>query len=516
MCGRKLDSEEQAEVPPAVIDLLEIVRTKALSLPQLNESSSGLPVRELGAMSLRSLLYLIRSLGSRVARDSRGKEAETSNEDAVKCAAELLSDWPRNFRRMLAAKLGPPSLANPCSFATGRLSGLYGSLIYGFEPKQDAALIRSEMVKSAIERFGVGTRDVNERKKVCGSSPKYVTRPELAMRLGIERYDVDQMLADGNVSAVRVKRGNTGCAVLYDLTTVRCRSPFQEKRYSATDAAAVIGIQRQTLLLLREQGVFPRREVLRGKQGFFEQDVKEFREKLLRRASVSSKKSLKGNNISLDKLFARPTVSAMAKAIVISEVISGRLPVAGMSSKSLSDILLPEEAVISLLKVRCGPDWASLRERSSNVVNGSGGISTRQAAREIGCHPSTISGLIKRGLLRRVDGQGNTIWICQKSVDKFRKRFEPLGSVARTARTTTRLLIKICDELKINLVRVQSSLVPLGAFIRRIHLPNLLSKRWYAKVVDYQTRHKWRRLVEVGVMEGPNLEELPNVGGCIN
>ena len=99
-CGASLfEQPRNALISLAEVDLLDIIRLKVLGLPG-KVYCSGLPTRELQAMSLRCLVQLINTLGKCSMEERNEIDLEDSGR-IVHSAATILDEWPENFFRLL-------------------------------------------------------------------------------------------------------------------------------------------------------------------------------------------------------------------------------------------------------------------------------------------------------------------------------------------------------------------------------------------------------------------------------
>lgn len=513
-CGQSLIHSMELRVPTAVVELLDIVRRKVLSLSAATESASGLPVRALGAMSLRSLLFLIRSLGRRSAGEWGKSKLSMEKARIVEEAAKVLSDWPNNFRKMLDAMTGPASSGGPCKLSKGELSGFYISIMFGIRRRDESAFMRDELVKYAVERFGKGTDDRTEKARIIGDRQQYFTRSEMAARLGVDRRSANRILSEGSVETIRVESANGRSRVLIDLSSIPVPPSPNGKILNADEAAAAIGFPRKVLTLLKETSLFKPRYLPPGIRGFHELDIEEYRTRLLNPLTEVPAPGKKEKLLTLGQLLAGSKADMMTKAVVISEIHAGRLPVSAKNAKTVQDILIAQDVLRSLTQTRSLPDWRALRGSSWNVSNDYGGISMGQAAREIGCSQATVCALRTKEILRRSSGNGCAKWVNAESVDTFRSRFESLSSFARALRTNSSALRRVCDELRIALLDIDQENGNHQLFIRRQDISKLLSGRQFAKSVGRHTRLRWKRLAETHAINGNKRKLERNKSGA--
>jgi TniQ len=496
-CGQALTHAEAQEVSTAAVELLAIVRTKALSLPTPTESVNGLPVRALEAMSLKSLLFLIRTLGRRSAGKMGKVDTSMDERKIVELAAQVLSDWPNNFRAMLDAKTGPASPSNPCKLSKGTLSGLYLAIMYGFKQRDEAKFVRDALVKYAADRFGMGTDDLNERARILGCGQQYVTRGEMAARLGVDRRFANRILAEGSIDTIRVEGARKRKRVLIDMSAITIPFSPIAKIYNTKEAADAIGIPRRVLVLLKETGMFETRYLPPGIRGFHQQDIEAFKARLLNPVAAGTRFSAQEKMRNLGRFLLDSSTGAMTKAMVIAEIYAGRMPVAAPVAKTVSEIQISQTDLRSLLQALNVPDWRVLRGTSWNLSNGHGGISMCQAAREIGCSQPAVRVLIQEGRLSQSQGNGCAMWVSAESVDTFRAQFESISSFAREIRSLPRVLMRVCDELHLPLLVINLDNGVRAAFIRKEDIPKVISGRQHVACADRQTRLRWEHISQM-------------------
>ncbi len=511
-CGQVFSHTEAQRVSTAVVELLELVRTNALSLPKPTQSACGLPVGPLSSMSLRSLLFLIRSLGRRGAGESGKSQLSMAPERIVQLAAEELSDWPNNFKKMLDAMAGPASPTNPCKLSKGELSGFYASIMYGIKRREESDFIRDELVKYAVERFGVGTDDHDERARILGDGHQYIIRSEMAARLGVDRRFANRILSKGSVETVRVESGGRRGRILIDLSAFPIPSGPAGRIYNTDDAAAAIGIPRGVLVLLKELKLFEGRHCPPGIRGFHERDVEAYRARLLDSVKQNSSYFGEGNTLCLGQFLASRGMNMMTKAMVVSQIHSGHLQVATAVAKTVYEIRIPLHAISPLRHTGSLPDWRLLRGTRPNLSNSEGGISMSQAAREIGCDFAAIPNLVLQGLLQQSPGNGCARWVYAASVDSFRATFQPLRSLAREIRSMPCVVKRICDEFSIGLLDIAPRSKHHILFIRHVDIPKVLSNYQHVKGLDRHTRLRWKRFAEAKSLIGTRVIEVDKAG----
>ena len=95
-CSGDLSNCDLSSISDAEASLLNIIRRKALSHPPDESNPMGLPQDQLIAMSLRSLLLTIRTVGKhRIIADGTSDRSE--EKEIVAAASRVLVQWPTNF-----------------------------------------------------------------------------------------------------------------------------------------------------------------------------------------------------------------------------------------------------------------------------------------------------------------------------------------------------------------------------------------------------------------------------------
>ena len=162
-CGAALHRSDDSSVAPAVRELLDIVRRKVLHLELGTDYSSGLPIVELWNMDLKSLIYLIGTLGRRVAM-RRGAMKWNDFGKILPGAAEALANWPHGFHDWLGELTVDIPDDAPLKLSAPPLRGIYYSLSYGIRPRSFADFIRRALSAFVVNHFGTGYRGLEFRR----------------------------------------------------------------------------------------------------------------------------------------------------------------------------------------------------------------------------------------------------------------------------------------------------------------------------------------------------------------
>jgi hypothetical protein len=459
ICGANLAQKASSTAEPAVVDLLDIVRRKALSLPSATTCDSGIPVLKLEGMSLRSLLYLIRSFGRRDTRKPEVPQSWRAYEVIVNSAAKMLADWPNNFVGMLDNLVCDLSPGSAVHLTKGRLSGVYYSLMYGIKPREEAEFVRAELSRYAEDHFGVGCEDRDLLANQQGQSKKYITRKEFAQKVGVDRRYANRVLDTQGLATVRVDGARKRPRYLIAAETLAGLPTRAEgKVYSTGDAAIFTGLPRSVLTLLKREGGFEVNHLPAGIRGFHEKDIDAFLKRLAKLVPREPQKPSDRLSIRLGNLLKGGSSDIWSQAHLIKEVLGGRIAVVGVDGDQVRGLLLDKDAVgRHLLRTHSAANWQHARNLIPNSKNECGGISGAQAAREVGCDSRTVQMLVMNGILRRSDGNGCALWVDGESVDEFRRAFVPITRIAYEAQTTTDMLRRFCKKNEIEMLRFRDS-----------------------------------------------------------
>jgi hypothetical protein len=174
-------------LPEDEAELLDIIRRKVLGLPVSPESSTGIPISQLSALSLRGLLSLMRTL-AKFHLQLRTVKQLHDPQSVVTAAAYVLRSFPANFHALLW-KIGEQHVRDRCGSAVkSQFSDIYAS-IFKFragDAPETRDFLGSAFLDFAINQWCRGVVDHKLLPRLQKSIPKrLITRDEFGKRFGI-------------------------------------------------------------------------------------------------------------------------------------------------------------------------------------------------------------------------------------------------------------------------------------------------------------------------------------------
>ena len=126
-CGAIFGQVDGPTLPDDEAELLDIIRGKVLRLPVSPESSTGMPISGLSALSLGGLLYLMRTLAKSHLQKKDRRQLDDP-QAVVTAAAYVLRSFPDNFHKLLW-RIGEQSVPERCSGGVrGQFSDIYAGI----------------------------------------------------------------------------------------------------------------------------------------------------------------------------------------------------------------------------------------------------------------------------------------------------------------------------------------------------------------------------------------------------
>jgi hypothetical protein len=353
-CGASLFTQGKVSISPAEADLLDIVRRKVLGLPG-NVYCSGLPTRDLQAMSLLCLVQLINTLG----KCHIEEQNETNLADCgriVHSAANVLTGWPENFNRLLEQLT--EDIPSNLQLAQGPLKAIYYLAAKCIRPTEHAQFVRNALSDFSAAHGGRTFRD-SKQKVEPEHRRQFVSITEFAQQHGIKPHTVARYIRIGQIASIQFKRGGLKHLIVDNRrVTLPIKTPG--KIYGLGTAAKLIGIPRRVLRELKASGDFEVKHLPRVMPGVHELDVQSFIEKLLSLATPQASSHLLSQDVIQFNLIASshygPYSRIAAKAIIIRLLLSKKLPVIGSSDGTVGGLLVSEHDL-----QHCARRW-TLRE----------------------------------------------------------------------------------------------------------------------------------------------------------
>ncbi len=426
-CGASLSGVRGPVAPVELVDLLDIIRRKVLSLSLDQQYSSLIPARDLGEMELKTILGSINALGRHGASSTKCTKPDFAG-FAVREASRILAQWPARFLEMLSKLEPDASIDNPVYLKASRIRGLYGAL-----RRAGAKSIAGATAEYAALHFGPGAR--KEITSCLGKDgmPRYVSKKRFAEMCKVDPRCVDTVLENRGILTIQIQYGKC-TRTLVDLSQHGVPRKMPGRVYQLTNAAKVLDIPVSVLRRLRNEGIYKSARLPSGMIGFHEGDVAEFYQALLSRGVAGSPSE--GSVLRFDRLMKMTTFPIEVKTRVISKILSRQIDVFVSTDGTLGGLLIERKKVDLWTRRAQALNCGLLTDTDEDICDPSTlPMTTQEAALTLGCHPHTVHQLAIRGMLPGKPVCRSFIFD-RKVVEAFSKRYVFLTLLARNIPTT--------------------------------------------------------------------------------
>ena len=281
-CGADLDGD-QPPISVAEASLLGIVRNRALHLAPSTENPSRLPLAGLQSMDLRTLLFVILTLGKRrlIADSADWRDSKS----LIRAAAHVLENWPANFFGLLQEIGAKASTQTTNGSVRQQFSNIYWVLfkykIIG-KPEQ-AHFLRIAFLDFALNHWGRGFVDQRLIRRSGKELPskRFQTPSEIAKGLGVDPRTAARLLEDKKIFRKSIRSGKLERS-LVDSNLIDIPRTCPGRVYRARKAAAMIGLSPAVLRSLKTSGDYEVRHLFPTAPGFHVLDIKAFAQKVLK------------------------------------------------------------------------------------------------------------------------------------------------------------------------------------------------------------------------------------------
>jgi hypothetical protein len=202
--------------------------------------------------------------------------------------------------------------------------------------------------------------------------------------------------------------------------------------------AAQLGLHVQTLKLLRARGTYESAVEIGKRLQWRSAEMTRFGERLLAMAGAMLQPA---PGIKLKFLLALKFRNAEAKAEAVEAVLSGKLPVVGLSGPKPVDVVIDAEA-------------ANRWVRQRRLLEGEGTYSFPEAAKAIGVDMTAIPDAIGRGLLATVQ-VGDLTRVTGTSVEGFICAYIPFVELAHRLETSAGRLVRFIEGRGLQLLTLK-------------------------------------------------------------
>ncbi|PPD12591.1 hypothetical protein [Methylophilus sp.] len=428
----------------------------------IGENKSKFPLEELDKMPMRSFLALIPAL-AKLVNDLEESTAPESIFNDVYQAARIFEDWPKNFHTFLGNYAVKSKKINVHTLSLRKhFESLYQSLFKGPSFAKDINFIKSEFVNFCLQEWGDGIVD-NRMIGSEGKQKRYVSISELAQLVGARPVTIKGWADKGKLGFKKIVVGNQ-TRYVGDANLLPKPKESESKIMGDREAAAYIDLPVKVLSELRDSGVYVVEYYLKFKNGYAEQDLINFRTRLLEKSTLIDE-----NLIDHDCVYSLRYVmqeirfrSAKGKADFITAYLDGEILSVGKTSESLEHIYFKKSEV------------NSFAQQYRSRLNSEGGIiSYSEATVLIGCDYGAIMALIDEGFIVKAADR-NSVSLDRKSVEDFAARYVGLAQVAAERKTSSQRLVRLCNEHSVQVLTVPRKEKGTALFINRCDCTHLV------------------------------------------
>jgi hypothetical protein len=440
-CGGNLLECNLPPIPNAKAALLDIIRRKALGLRANEKNPLSLPQDQLMAMNLRAMLVVVRALGKyRLIAD--GSTSFEDKPQLVSAAARVLADWPKNFIGLLQ-DLGKQLQSSQNGGVRKQFEPVYCALFKNraISPSDQTGFLRGAFLKFAENYWGRGYVDAKLLKQARGiTTSRFVTRSEFATRVGIHSLTASRLVKQHKVPAKRIQCGKSE-RILVDMSQNVFRRASPGKIHRERDAAKRLGLSVGVLKALKESGIFESNHHLPTKGGYHELDIEAFSNSLLSRAPAQwSVKNRANGHVVFKTVMCGHHDAPQTKLGLVRALLDGDLAIVENPSGTIPGLIID------------GADYRRLASAARSRAAGDT-LPAYIVEKQLDCDASTVPGLLQMGLLEdHVAPTG--LRITNESVSAFQSKYVSLASIAKSAGTSSRGLMRICEECKIKTLMV--------------------------------------------------------------
>jgi len=438
-CGADLDGD-QPPISVAEASLLGIVRNRALHLAPSTENPSGLPRAGLQSMDLRTLLFVILTLGKwQLIADSADWQDSKS---LIRAAAHVLENWPANFFGLLRDIGAKASTRITNGSVRQQFDNVYWVLFkYKIIGKSEQAdFLRITFLDFALNHWGRGFVDHRLIRRLGEKLPakRFQTPSEIAKDLGVDPRTAARLLEDKKIYRKRIRCGKVERS-LVDRNLIDIRRNYPGRVYRARKAAAMIGLSPAVLRSLKTSGHYEVRHLFPTAPGFHALDIETFGQKMLRLQSPhTADVPPRQNCLALREATKGFHGYLGGGAEVVRAVLSRDLSVGRSIDGTVGGLLIPREEFYWFVeKARCRIFGKSK--------------SCGRAARDLCLGCESIPGLVASGLLASIRTPVG-VRITEESIAQFKRQYVSMGSIAKALDTSSRALESFCQKNDISVV----------------------------------------------------------------
>lgn len=334
-----LESETPPICQPEAV-LLDMIRRKTLGDPAGNSNLASLPQVGLMAMTLRSMLIVIRVLAKyRLIADDCTEQAH--QRQMILAGSRVLQDWPKNFITLLK-DLGKKLPADVGGGVGKQFEGIYRALFRNTAIEQgNTDFLRAVFLDFAMNHWSRGYVDHKLIKEMGSTGPKrFLTQTEFAAQIGVRQGTAARFLKGSALASRRVKCGKAEWILVdANLNIIPRTSPG--RIFRKREAARRLGISVSVLQALKEASIYEVNHLSPTRPGFHELDLEALNRKFVTLASGDkSSVSVGAKGVKLQSVLRGHHDSTMTKLNVVRALLTKEVAVVGSADGTVGGMLL--------------------------------------------------------------------------------------------------------------------------------------------------------------------------------
>jgi hypothetical protein len=384
-----------------------------------------------------------------------GADDWSNENEIVAAAARVLAAWPANFITLLE-DIGSQLPAD----ISGGVGKQFGSIYWGlFRNKAIGDSKQTEFLKVAfldfaMNHWGRGFVDHKMIQKLGGTGRKrFLTQTEFAAKIGVQQITAARLLKNLTLPSQRVKCGAADRVIVdSDLVSIPRTGPG--KIYRNREAAKRLEISVSLLKALKSAGIYEVNHLLPTRAGFHELDLTALTRKFIDLAPAHNHSSTEGKEIvTLRSILCGRRDSLKIKLNVVRALLSKNIAVLSNSDGTAGGLMIGREAYEKVA--------ADARTSAASDTK-----NPDEVARLLSCSRDAIAGLVKLSLLQAQMTPAG-LRVSDESVAEFSRQYTSLSSIARVRQTSSRALMRRCEDRGIRLLLVPMPKQGPQPFIRK-------------------------------------------------
>lgn len=440
-CGAALDEADASPASQELRALMAIFQSKLQGMPLVElDNPCRFALQQLDKIPLGSLLQIAHGLGHWNIK-SQSHNA-LGDEYVFLAAAESLQDWPTGFHGMLH-RLGEQAIKDGVEGAGLRkqFSSFYVSMLKRRDFTPDAGFLREEFVSFGKFHWGhalVDAKLLRGQNALQSDSARFISKNEFAKRYGLRVLTMGRLILSGAISTKRISTGKS-VRILIDLE--QSRIPVESRGVmTVRDAARQAGLPVSVLQWARKVGVFGTKVRNGNESSWHQDDVDQFIERGLALAPLSTT-ATGGQGVTVSAAMRLNLRNDDAKGDIIGAMFDGRLSVISRSGDNFSGLILDGKELDEFVRIK--------RIAALNHT-----YSTWDIARKTGLDPMVVAAAMAAGMLKTEIVDGREL-LTRSSFDSFHARYIPLVKLATELGTSTRTLLRCCNQNDIPVISLK-------------------------------------------------------------